>query len=408
VFGVETLGPQEDPEMDEEKKEGAPRRKKPRPERRRDPVATPDVPPKAVAARPAAAKSGAPTGDWWSRIYPASVPVALVALLIGAAGGWFARDAKKTSEATVQPDPAAPAASGSAAAEMAGPCGDWVKELCLRTGDSSEGCAQARAAAELLPTSACVAAKADVAATVAKLESARSSCTTLVDKLCNDIGKETKTCAMVREKTGSFPAARCKEMLGQYDGVLGELKQMEKAEAPLSPELATRQAQGDAPGFGPANAKVTVVEYSDFECPFCGRAAEVVEKLKAKYGTQVRFVFRQYPLPMHANATLAAEASLAAHAQGKFWPFHDLLFQNQRSLDRKSLEEFATKAGLDMGKFKKALDDHTHAAMVKSDMKLGEEAGVSGTPTLFVGTERVSNPTDFEAVSKQIDAKLAN
>ena len=212
---------------------------------------------------------------------------------------------------------------------------------------------------------------------------------------------------MVQEKTPSFPADRCKEMLAGYDGVLAELRQMERANAPLSQELATRQASGDAPGFGPADAKVTIVEYSDFECPFCGRAAEVVEKVKEKYGQKVRFVFRQFPLGMHENAPLAAEAALAAHAQGKFWPLHDILFENQRSLDRASLEGFAEKAGLDVAKFKKALDDHTYAAAVESDKKLGDEAGVSGTPSMFIGTDRVANPTDFDALAKQLDAKLA-
>jgi protein-disulfide isomerase len=240
------------------------------------------------------------------------------------------------------------------------------------------------------------------------MKAARGSCDTLVEKLCNDLGNETETCKMVREKTGNFPADRCKQMMSSYDSVLGELKEMEKANAPLSEELATRQATGDAPGFGPKDAKVVVVMYSDFECPFCTRAAEVTTKLKEKYGDKVRFVFRQFPLGMHQNAPLAAEAALAAHAQGKFWPYHDLLFQNQRSLDRASLEQYAEKAGLDMAKFKKALDEHTYAAAVKSDMKLGEEVGVSGTPSMFIGTERVANPTDFDSLAKQVDGKLAS
>ncbi|RYE85639.1 MAG: oxidoreductase [Myxococcales bacterium] len=212
---------------------------------------------------------------------------------------------------------------------------------------------------------------------------------------------------MVRDKTASFPADRCKDMLGHYEEVIGELRSVEKENSPLPDDLARRQAAGDAPSFGPKDAKVTVVEYSDFECPFCSRAAEAVSKVKEKYGTRVRFVFRQFPLPMHRNADLAAQASLAAHAQGKFWPFHDQLFANQRELDRASLEKYAQKAGLDMAKFKKALDEHTYADTVKADMKLGSEANVSGTPSMFIGTKRVENATDADALSREIDQALA-
>jgi protein-disulfide isomerase len=118
-------------------------------------------------------------------------------------------------------------------------------------------------------------------------------------------------------------------------------------------------------------------------------------------------VFRQFPLEMHPNAELAAEAALAAHAQGKFWPFHDLLFQNQRDLERASLEKYAQQAGLDMAKFRKALDEHTYDRAVNADVKLGGEAHVAGTPSMFIGTERVENPTDFASLSREIDRRLA-
>ncbi|MFT3767611.1 MAG: thioredoxin domain-containing protein [Minicystis sp.] len=334
-----------------------------------------------------------------------SPTVALAAALaIGAGGGWLARDANLKKDAS---SAARPAGSAAAAPGVAGPCDEWSSEVCKRTGEKSEGCSKAKAAASVLPGAACVTAKADIEGTVAKLKSARASCDTLVEKLCADLGDKSQTCAMVREKTPSFPADRCKDMLDHYDGVVAELRQMEEDNAPISADLAKRQATGDAPGFGPADAKLTIVEYSDFECPFCGRAATAVDKLKEKYGSKVRFVFRQFPLQMHSHAELAAEAALAAQAQGKFWAFHDLLFQNQRDLERASLEKFAQKAGLDMAKFKKALDEHTYADAVKADMKLGMEAKVSGTPSMFIGTERVENATDFDALSKEIDAKLA-
>lgn len=332
--------------------------------------------------------------------------LAFVALVAGAAGGWVARGASPKADGGSSARPASSATAGAAGA--AGPCEEWASEVCKRAGETSEGCAKAKEAASVLPVAACTTAKADIEGTVAKLKAAHASCDTLVTKICADLGDKTQTCAMVREKTPSFPADRCKEMLDHYDGVIAELREMEQANAPISADLAQRQAAGDAPGFGPADAKVTIVEYSDFQCPFCSRAAGVVDKLKEKYGTKVRFVFRQFPLEMHPNAEIAAEAALAAQAQGKFWALHDVLFQHQKELDRASIEKYAQQAGLDMAKFRKALDEHTYANQVKSDMKLGSEAHVSGTPTMFIGTERVENPTDFDSLSRAIDQKLSS
>jgi protein-disulfide isomerase len=336
-----------------------------------------------------------------------AIYAALVAFALGGGGGWLLRDRQAKSELDPKPEAAAPEGSAAAGDEApTGPCADWSKAICDKAGAESEGCDQAKSAAKFLPTGACQSALAEVPATVKKLESARSVCTDLVERLCNDIGKDTETCKMVRDKTASFPTSRCKEMAGNYEAVVEQLKEMEKQNAPISPELAAKQAGGDGPAFGPPDAKVAIVEYSDFECPYCSKAAEAVTKLKKKYGKSVRFVFRQFPLSFHQNAKLAAEASLAAHAQGKFWEYHDRLFANQRELDRASLERYATEVGLDMAKFKKALDDHVYAKAVEADMKLGEELGVSGTPTMIIGTQRAENPSDFEALSKAIDAQL--
>jgi protein-disulfide isomerase len=236
--------------------------------------------------------------------------------------------------------------------------------------------------------------------------SASSACDELIKKLCTELGPETETCALVKERTPQFTADRCLAMLDQYDEVIAELKAMEKRNAPLSAADAAKQRAGDGPSFGPADAKVAVVEYADFECPFCSKAAETMTKLKQRYGKTVRFIFRQYPLPMHPNAQLAAEAALAAHAQKKFWKLHDLMFANQAALDRASLEKYATQAGLNLAAFKKALDDHKYAGAVKADMQLGDEIGISGTPTMIVGTKRVPNPTDFDAAAAMVDEEL--
>jgi len=302
---------------------------------------------------------------------------------------------------------AAPAASGSAAAAVApaGPCQKYAAALCEKAGKESESCQALTASAEILSPAACTAGMKDIAYSLKKLGEANKPCEDLVTKLCAAIGPTTETCNMVKTQTKTFPASRCKQMSEHIPEIITDLKKMEAANAPLAPALAASIANG-GPSFGPADAKVTVVEFSDFQCPYCSRAATVVDQVKEKYGTRVRFVFRQFPLPMHENARGAAEAALAANAQGKFWEFHDKMFQNQSKLTRDSLEGFAKEAGLDVAAFKKALDSKTYAAEVDADMKLGESVAVNGTPTMFINGARVANPTSFEAISAQIEGAL--
>ena len=128
--------------------------------------------------------------------------------------------------------------------------------------------------------------------------------------------------------------------------------------------------------------------------------------IKARYGKVVRVVFRQFPLSFHQDAMPAAQASLAARAQGRFWDYHDLLFANNDKLDRASLEGYAQKLGLDMKAFKKALDEAIYKAAVEADFALGGETGVQGTPSMFINGVRVPNPTDVALVSEIINAEL--
>jgi protein-disulfide isomerase len=332
--------------------------------------------------------------------------LAVLTLIVGGAVGWIVRGLRGGGDLSAGPDPAL-TGSAAAAAASGGPCAAWSTTICEKAGPTSEACTQAKSAADLLPANACNQALADVPGTLEKVKNSRASCDELMTKLCNDIGPETQTCKnIVQQKIATFPASRCKQLMGNYDQVLTELKNQEKQNAPISAEEAAKQRAGTGPAFGPEDAKVAIIEYSDFECPYCSKAADAVKQLKERYGKVVRFVFRQYPLPFHQNAQLASEAALAAHAQGKFWPYHDLLFANQKALDRASLEKYAQEVGLDMAKFKKALDDHTYASAIKDDMKLGEAIGVSGTPTMIVGTERVANPTEFSVIAGMIDGKL--
>ena len=159
----------------------------------------------------------------------------------------------------------------------------------------------------------------DMTVTKEKIAAMGAKCDELVKKLCTDLGPETQTCSMVTEKTKQFPPDRCVQMLGQYKQVLAELQRMEAQNKPLSPEVAAELAAGDVASFGSKDAKVTVVEFSDFECPYCTRAANATNEIKKKYGDKVRVVFRHFPLSFHKNAHLAAQASMAANAQGKFW-----------------------------------------------------------------------------------------
>ncbi len=295
---------------------------------------------------------------------------------------------------------ATPAASATS-------CKDYAARLCKETGEESGTCNSVKSVTELMPKEACAVALSKVDESIKKLGDARKKCDELSTKLCKDIGETTATCEMVKTQTKTFEPERCSMMMEHYAEVLTDLKRQESKNKPLDPAVVAKIAQGDAPAFGPADAKVTIVEFSDFQCPFCSRAAEVAHKVKEKYSSKVRFVFRQFPLSFHQNAHVAAEAALAANAQGKFWEYHDKLFANQNALDRASLEKFAKETGVDVAKLKKALDDKTFAATVDADMKLGEEVAVDGTPTMFLNGTRVPNPTDFDALSQQIEAALA-
>lgn len=308
-----------------------------------------------------------------------------------------------------KPPPAdsAPAASSSAgAASSSGPCATYAKRLCDKAGAESPTCQAINTATDLMPPDACTAGMKDIDFTVKKLAQARKTCDELTEKLCDAVGPDTQTCGMVRTQTKQFPPERCKAMGEHLTEVVAELKKMEEGNKPLSPELQTAMTTGPAASFGPANAKVQIVEFSDFQCPFCSKAADVVHQVKAKYGTQVHFTFRQFPLPMHPNAAGAAEAALAANSQGKFWEYHDRLFKNQQQLDRAGLEEQAKQVGINMAEFKKSLDEHKFAPTVESDKKLGEQVQVQGTPTLFINGAKIANPSSFEEVSAQIDAAL--
>lgn len=313
-----------------------------------------------------------------------------------------------------KPGPSEPAPAGSSSSAAMGsagsapktPCGKYAALVCEKAGEESPTCHAFKINVDLMSPAVCEAGLKDIDYTVKQIAKMQTSCDKLIKQLCAAVGPKTKTCEMVTKQTKQFPPERCQLMLEKQDEIIADLKQAEENNKPLSAKLQKAISDPSAPAFGPANASVQIVEFSDFQCPFCAKASKTVHQIKEKYGNKVRFVFRQFPLPNHAHARDAAAASLAAHAQGKFWEYHDLLFENPEQLDQQSLEQHASALGLDLQKFRDSMADAAVLSKVDADLKLGRDVRVNGTPTLFINGERIQDPGNFEVVSKKIDEIL--
>jgi protein-disulfide isomerase len=158
---------------------------------------------------------------------------------------------------------------------------------------------------------------------------------------------------------------------------------------------------------GPANAPATLVEYGDFECPFCGRAHPIVKAVQARLGRRMRFVFRHFPLTeIHPHALPAAEAAEAAGAQGRFWEMHDLLFESQPALDAPDLLRDARMLGLDVPRFVSEVAEHVHEPRIREDFMSGVRSGVNGTPTFFINGVRHDGPWDVDTLSDALMAAV--
>ena len=177
--------------------------------------------------------------------------------------------------------------------------------------------------------------------------------------------------------------------------------------APAPAAIRKVDVPADSPVKGKKDgAKVTIVEWSDFQCPFCSRVVPTLKQIEDQYGDSVRIVFRNQPLPFHQNAKPAAEAAMAANEQGKFWPMHDKLFANQQALDRASLERYAGEIGLDVGKFKAALDSGKFTKRVEEDSAAGAAVGANGTPTFFINGREFVGAQPFESFKNVIDEEI--
>ncbi len=191
-------------------------------------------------------------------------------------------------------------------------------------------------------------------------------------------------------------------------------------DAPAAPAAAAPDADRvyeiavprNAPSKGGANAQVVIQEFSDFECPFCSRVNPTITQVMEEYGNRVKFVWRDFPLPFHANAHLAAEAGKEIFRQRNsqgFWAYHDLMFANQRALARADLERYAEQVGgVNMAQFRAALDNRTHQAAVDADIAAVNEAGARiGTPSFFINGRLLQGAQPFEAFKAAIDRALA-
>lgn len=191
----------------------------------------------------------------------------------------------------------------------------------------------------------------------------------------------------VRDASAGKPEASIRADLDKYA----------KQPPPLLDPPIKLNTAGD-PVRGSEGAKVTIVEFSDFQCPYCAKAAAEAAQVVQKF-PQVKLVFKQFPLEDHSQAELAAEASLAAQAQGKFWPLHDKMYANFRIINRVRILGWAAELGLDLSRFRADLDSHKYAARVHAEEQEGEVAGVEGTPTFYINGKRFNSVFEVKAVA---------
>ena len=159
---------------------------------------------------------------------------------------------------------------------------------------------------------------------------------------------------------------------------------------------------------GPATAPITLVEYGDYQCPYCGAAYPVIKRLQAALGKKLRFVFRNFPLTqMHPLAMVAAEAAEAAGLLGKFWPMHDVIYENQQWLDAEGLARWAHQLGLADSPLEKALERPEIAKRIEEDHRGGILSGVNGTPTFYINGERFDGSPDYESLLAALESELA-
>lgn len=161
-----------------------------------------------------------------------------------------------------------------------------------------------------------------------------------------------------------------------------------------------------APSLGKDTAPIVLVEFSDFECPYCAKAANDIHEIMAAYPNEIRLVYKQFPLSMHPHANMAALASLAAKQQGKFWEMYDKMFANYRQLSLEHVLAWAGQLGMNVDKFKADMELPANKAIVQKDIQDGEFVGVNGTPSVFINGKHFNGPVQLAAMKPYLDEEL--
>ena len=206
-----------------------------------------------------------------------------------------------------------------------------------------------------------------------------------------------------------------KEILDRLASLEKSVQEVKKTAATPAPASAHAQIDpakiyniplSNSPVRGPSDAKVTVVEFADYQCPFCGQAEGLMNQVLASYPKEVRLVYKQFPLStIHPQAMAASKAALAAGRQGKYWEMHDLIFRNQRDLTPEKLTELAGSLQLDVMQFEKDMESPEVLAQISREQQEGKSADVVGTPTIFVNGKRLMNRS-LDGFKQMIDASL--
>ena len=222
------------------------------------------------------------------------------------------------------------------------------------------------------------------------------------------------------QNRNAFPNSTLEEMEPQIQAFLEQQRPLQALHAymgelrtaaddvriELEPPRITIEADANDPAFGSESATVEIVEFSDFQCPFCESLTGTLKQLKTDYGNDVRLVFKDYPLPNHAEAFKAAEAGNCAHEQGKFWEMHDVMFSKQSELEVADLKRHAGELGLDQASFDSCLDSGRFADAVSADLRLGQGVGVSSTPTVFINGRAVMGAVPYEVFAEIIQDEI--
>ena len=235
-----------------------------------------------------------------------------------------------------------------------------------------------------------------------------------ITKANDELGKGTKAADLNEKLTKAANPELGAKLIGwvfKGDPVPADAAPAQNADAQKRPPADDKTVwkvalRGDEPVKGPADALVSIVLYTDFQCPFCSKVRPAIEETLKAYPSNVRLVFKNYPLPFHQNAFPAAEAAQCAKEQGKFWEMEEALFTHQQELDAGKLAEHAKAAGVDVAKFEKCVKDHKFKAYIEQDVAAAEKVQVSGTPSVFVQGRKMAGGRAAEDFKKIIDEEL--